>query len=94
MSSTVLRSTSNPFQPRYPAQPLPGAPTQAVGTIEGSGFRAVGENEPGAPFSAGVSVTELESGVVVADGDSVAAGPQAVRTPMTTIATPPATSPI
>jgi hypothetical protein len=57
---------------------------------EGSGFRAVGATA----FSAGEGVAELEAGVVVTDGDSVAAGPQAVRTPMATIATPPARSAI
>jgi hypothetical protein len=66
-----------------------------VGTSEGSGFRAVGENAPEPRgdrlLSLGVSDAEPEGDVIVVGGASLALGAQALTTTMTATATPLAT---
>jgi hypothetical protein len=66
-----------------------------VGTSEGSGLRAVGENAPEPRgdrlLSLGVSDAEPEGDVIVVGGASLALGAQALTTTMTATATPLAT---
>jgi hypothetical protein len=63
-----------------------------VGTSEGSGLRAVGENAPEPRgdrlLSLGVSDAEREGDVLEVGGASLAPGAQALTTTMTATATP------